>query len=158
MADTLRASDVVREVECVGEDQLLITKRSSGALPIIRQNHGMLQRMSQFHGRSRVFDIVVFRRADLKSIISGLRSLGTVDLRKLKPFEGPSTRLSKRQAEVIAYAVEHGYYDWPRKTTVEAIASEFELTRPTVLEHLRRAEKKLLSDSLADASTPTPPE
>lgn len=158
MAATLESSDVVRDFELVGDDQLLITKRSSGALPIIRENHGMLQRMSQFYGRSRVFDVVVFRRADLKAIISELRSLGTVELRKLKPFEGPSTRLSKRQAEVVGYALEHGYYDWPRETSVESIAAEFDVSRPTVLEHLRRAEKKLLSDALADASTPTNPD
>nr|WP_154269866.1 MULTISPECIES: helix-turn-helix domain-containing protein [Haloferax] len=157
MAETLNASDVVRDVERVGDDQLLITKRSSGALPIIRENHGMLQKMSQFYGRTRVFDVVVFRRADLKAIINGLRSLGSVELRKLKPFSGPSTRLSKRQAEVVGYALEQGYYDWPRGISVEMIAAEFDLSRPTVLEHLRRAEKKLLTDALADASTPTNP-
>ncbi|WP_197409750.1 helix-turn-helix domain-containing protein, partial [Haloferax profundi] len=98
------------------------------------------------------------RREDLKAIINGLRSLGSVELRKLKPFSGPSTRLSKRQAEVVEFALERGYYDWPRRTTVEAIAREFDVTRPTVLEHLRRAEKKLLSDALADASRPANPQ
>ncbi|WP_367996357.1 helix-turn-helix domain-containing protein [Haloferax volcanii] len=158
MADRLAASEVVSDLELVGDDQLLITKRSSGALPVIRENHGMLQRMSQFYGRSRVFDVVVFRRADLKAIISGLRSLGTVELRRLKPFVGPSTRLSKRQAEVVGYALERGYYDWLRGVTVEEIAAAFEVSRPTVLEHLRRAEKKLLSDALADATTPANPD
>ncbi|MFC7203344.1 helix-turn-helix domain-containing protein [Haloferax namakaokahaiae] len=158
MAARLETSDVVAAVEFVGDDQLLITKRSSGALPIIRENHGRLQRMSQFYGTSRVFDIVVFRRADLKQIIAELRTLGTVELRKLKPFAGPSTRLSPRQAEIIGFALEHGYFDWPRRITVEAIAAEFGLTRPTVLEHLRKAEKKLLSDALADATTRTRPD
>ncbi|WP_410767387.1 helix-turn-helix domain-containing protein [Haloferax sp. DFSO60] len=158
MAALLETSDVVTDVEFVGDDQLLITKQSSGALPIIRENHARLQRMSQFYGTSRVFDIVVFRREDLKTIISEFRKLGTVELRKLKPFSAPSTRLSARQAEVIGYALEHGYFDWPRRTTVEAIAAEFDLTRPTVLEHLRKAEKKLLSDALADATTRTKPD
>ncbi|WP_129116939.1 helix-turn-helix domain-containing protein [Halegenticoccus tardaugens] len=153
----LRASEAVHAVERVGEKELLITKRSSGALPIIRKNHGMLQRMSKFEGTTRVFDVVVFRRADLKAIIADLRELGSVHLEKLKPFSTPSTPLSARQAEVLSLALEAGYYDWPRRTDAQTLAGRLGICHSTLLEHLRKAEKKLLSEALADASIAASP-
>lgn len=47
IAEVLGKSDAVQSLEDVADSQLLITKRSSGILPIIRQNHGMLRRMNQ---------------------------------------------------------------------------------------------------------------
>jgi predicted DNA binding protein len=150
----LGRSDAVQSVERVGETQLLITKRSSGALPIIRENHGMLQRMSQFDGTRRVFDIVVFRREDLKAIVADLRTLGTVSLERLAPFSGPSVPLSPRQSEVLALALESGYFEWPRRADAQTLAAQLGISHPTFLEHLRKAERKVLTDALSGASAP----
>ncbi|WP_224447064.1 helix-turn-helix domain-containing protein [Haloprofundus salilacus] len=150
----LLGSDAVLAVEPVDDSQLLITKRSSGALPVIRENHGMLQRMSQFDGTRRVFDIVVFRRADLKAIVNDLRSLGHVRLSRLAPFSGPATTLSRRQAEVVSLALEEGYFDWPRRADATTLAARLDITHVTFLEHLRKAEQKLLTDALTSASAP----
>ena len=43
IAAVLRESDAVQDVRYVPDSQLVITKRSSGVLPIIRANHGMFQ-------------------------------------------------------------------------------------------------------------------
>lgn len=53
--------------------------------------------------------------------------------------------LTERQREVLALAVEHGYYDLPRETTTEAIADELGVSRRTAEDHLRRAERKLVT-------------
>ncbi|ELY59335.1 helix-turn-helix domain-containing protein [Natronococcus jeotgali] len=53
--------------------------------------------------------------------------------------------LTERQREVLTLAVEYGYYDLPRETTTKAIAEEVEVSRRTVEDHLRRAERKLLT-------------
>jgi predicted DNA binding protein len=148
----LSESEAVRSLEDVGNSQLLITKRSSGMLPIIRKNHGMLQRMNQFEGTRRVIDVVVFNREDLKTIIDGLRELGTVQLKRLKPFADPSSTLSTRQAEVLELAHEAGYFDWPRCTDVETLADRLDISHATFLEHLRKAEKKIIEEALSSAA------
>jgi predicted DNA binding protein len=53
--------------------------------------------------------------------------------------------LSTRQREVFNFAREQGYYSWPREVTVQELASQFDLAKTTMLEHLRKAEAKLLS-------------
>ncbi|WP_458187490.1 helix-turn-helix domain-containing protein [Haladaptatus sp. NG-WS-4] len=52
--------------------------------------------------------------------------------------------LSERQREVFELARKRGYYEWPRKVTASELATEMDLSKTTLLEHLRKAEAKLL--------------
>jgi len=56
----------------------------------------------------------------------------------------PATGLSERQREVFELARRRGYYAWPRGTSATELAAELGVTKSTVLEHLRKAEAKLL--------------
>jgi len=56
-----------------------------------------------------------------------------------------TTQLSERQREVFLFARENGYYEWPRETTARDLAAEFDISKTTLLEHLRKAESKLLT-------------
>lgn len=53
--------------------------------------------------------------------------------------------LTPRQHEVLLLAYTNGYYDWPRGTTGEELADELEVTYATFSEHLRKAERKIIS-------------
>lgn len=53
--------------------------------------------------------------------------------------------LTPRQHEVLVAAYAGGYYDWPREKTGEELADELGVTLATFSEHLRIAERKLLS-------------
>jgi hypothetical protein len=53
--------------------------------------------------------------------------------------------LSPRQREALAVARERGYYEWPREVTAGELAAELGVAKTTFLEHLRRAESKLLA-------------
>jgi predicted DNA binding protein len=69
---------------------------------------------------------------------------------------GPS--LTDRQREALAVAHERGFYDWPRRNTGEEIATSLDITAPTFLEHLRRAESKIVDSVLerrVDGHEPT---
>lgn len=54
--------------------------------------------------------------------------------------------LSERQREVFQFAQQSGYYSWPRQVSASEIADELSVSKTTVLEHLRKAESKLLGD------------
>jgi predicted DNA binding protein len=54
--------------------------------------------------------------------------------------------LSERQREVFDLARREGYYTWPRETSAADLAETLDLSKPTLLEHLRKAEAKLLGD------------
>lgn len=58
--------------------------------------------------------------------------------------------LTDRQREVLAAAHEMGYYEWPRDTAGEELAEELGISPPTLHEHLRAAEQKLIAVFLDD--------
>lgn len=146
--EAFEAADQVTSVERVDDTHIKITKRSCGALPVIRSNHGMLEWWDQVNGTQRVFDIVVFRREDLRNIVAELREIGSVHLAQLTPYQASETLLSKRQAEVLEIALDGGYYEWPRETDAETLAATLDITHTTFLEHLRKAERALLGSVL----------
>lgn len=53
--------------------------------------------------------------------------------------------LSERQREVLALAIENGYYESPRRCDIDDLAGQDRANKSTVGEHLRRAESKILT-------------
>ena len=63
--------------------------------------------------------------------------------------------LTERQRDVLATAVELGYYSTPRAVTHEDIADELDCSAGTVGEHLRKVEAKVLAE-LGSTVAPRP--
>jgi predicted DNA binding protein len=72
---------------------------------------------------------------DVQHIISDNREAGGVLQRGI---------LSERQREVFELARERGYYTWPREVSATDLADELGVSKATTLEHLRKAEAKLI--------------
>jgi predicted DNA binding protein len=54
-------------------------------------------------------------------------------------------RLSDRQTESLVEAQRIGYYNWPREVSANEVADRLDVSNPTVLEHLRKGEQKVLN-------------
>ncbi|MFB6156790.1 MAG: helix-turn-helix domain-containing protein [Haloferacaceae archaeon] len=59
-------------------------------------------------------------------------------------------RLSPRQREALALARDRGYYAYPRRADAGDLADELGVAKTTFLEHLRKAESKVLGDAAPD--------
>jgi len=59
-------------------------------------------------------------------------------------------QLTDRQRTVLKNAYETGYFDWPRDSTAEEVAEEIGISSPTLHQHLRMAEQKLISTLLEE--------
>lgn len=69
---------------------------------------------------------------------------------------GPGPRgatLSERQREVVATALEKGYYDRPRGTTHEELADALDCAPATVSEHLQKAEAAVIEAAMQGPET-----
>jgi len=157
----LDASSEVTDLDRIEEDRLAVTKHACGALPIIRENHGMLQGRDRVSGDQRVFDVIIYRREDLRNMIEELSAISTVRLGRLTPYLEPDSVLSERQSEVVTTALQRGYYEWPRDVDAETLADELGIAHSTFLEHLRKAERLLLEDALSRgdrSESPSPDE
>ena len=147
---TLEESEEVVRAKVLDEDRLLVTKRSCSAYNAVYKHNGILQRPTRIDRNERTYSILLFNRDDLKGMIEAFREVGRVSLTSLTTYEGVVSPLTDRQREVLEVALDSGYFEWPRTTDSETLAQELGISRATFLEHLRKAEHKLLTDALTD--------
>lgn len=56
-------------------------------------------------------------------------------------YENLFLKLTDRQKEVIYYAIQHGYFEIPRRINSSEIAKHFKITRSAFYDHLRKIER-----------------
>ncbi|SFR45384.1 MULTISPECIES: helix-turn-helix domain-containing protein [Halorubrum] len=60
------------------------------------------------------------------------------------PREQRLDTLTTTQRKVYEHARDAGYYEWPREASTRELADDLNVSKTTLLEHLRKAESKLL--------------
>lgn len=103
-------------------------------------------------GRERWAVLTHERRAIVRQRLEGVRTIADAEVEVVRIAAPdavttplfPEDPLSDRQREVFEFARERGYYQRPRGVSAADLASELGLSKSTVLEHLRKAESKLL--------------
>ncbi len=60
--------------------------------------------------------------------------------------------LTDKQREVMVAAYRYGYYDLPKRIGSERLAERVNKSKPTMLEHLRKAERRILAEIMAGYS------
>jgi predicted DNA binding protein len=63
--------------------------------------------------------------------------------------EPPGEGLTDRQQEALRIAYERGYFDIPREASLEDVAEELDVTASSVSERLRRAQTRLIEETMA---------
>ena len=66
------------------------------------------------------------------------------------PPNSPMGRLTEKQRRVLVTAYRLGYYDVPRRISSEELAKKLNLVKSTFSAHVRKAERRLLSDLLSE--------
>ena len=67
------------------------------------------------------------------------------------PPNSPMSTLTERQREILVEAYRNGYYEVPRRINSEELANRLKLDKSTVVEHLRKAENRLVSEIILTA-------
>jgi len=104
--------------------------------------------------RTSLRKTIIGTRTQVERMISRLEKAGT-PFKIISASEAKFTpdtllmSLSPSQRKSIAAAVDSGYFDFPRKTDSGKLARSLGISKSTLSEHLRRAEKSLLTQILA---------
>lgn len=67
--------------------------------------------------------------------------------------DSPLGCLTERQRLVLVSAFKLGYYDIPRKLDTDRLADKLNLVNSTVVEHIRKAERRMLAQMLGEFRT-----
>ncbi len=96
---------------------------------------------------------VIGAEDELKKVLRALKLMGKVNnIRYHKPVYQEHNVLSvltDKQKEIIIAAKKYGYYDYPRKIDAGKLAEKVGVSKATVVEHLRKAEGRLMGNILA---------
>lgn len=66
------------------------------------------------------------------------------------PPNSPLVRLTEKQRKVLTTAYKLGYYDVPRRITSAELANRLSMVKSTLSAHVRKAERRLLSEMLRE--------
>lgn len=108
-----------------------------------------------FTNGEEIMTILAPTRDTLDNLLARLAHHGTTHLEHIAdahaaeldvavPMSDITTTLTERQLIILQRAIAEGYYDSPRRTSTEALATTFGVTRSTLEEHLRKAERRVL--------------
>lgn len=144
------SSEQVKYFEQLDKGSYLVTKDSCGAYSAVDRNHGILRRRNVITAHRREYTVLFFRREDLKAMIDDFKQTGKVTLGKVSKFNESTAKLTDRQFEVVECALKEGYFEWPRDATSEELAEKLGVSRATFLEHLRKGQSKLLTETIEE--------
>lgn len=92
-------------------------------------------------------------RSEIESALDGVRrdAEAEVSVASITSSEGDRGERGQRldsltptQRDVFEHARQRGYYEWPRGVSTRELADDLDVSKTTLLEHLRKAESKLL--------------
>lgn len=123
------------------------------------------EQIQQLFGFDIVFDLPVILSKEklvfafvvnneiMKTFLDVIGQLGEIKNVSFQPaaFSDSSilSCLTERQKEVIQTAKKNGYYDVPRKISTEELSKRLGISAATTIEHLRKAEHRIISSILA---------
>ncbi|WP_435348339.1 helix-turn-helix domain-containing protein [Haloarchaeobius sp. HRN-SO-5] len=106
------------------------------------------------------YTVVAFDEADVGALLRDLDGARDVDVLSktaieeqriphttLAPVDQLFDDLTARQLAALQLALENGYYEQPRQTSLRELAAPTSVARSTFEEHLRKAENKLLTNA-----------
>jgi hypothetical protein len=70
--------------------------------------------------------------------------------------KSPGDGLTDRQREALRIAYERGYFDIPRRASLEDVAAELDISASAASERLRRAQTQLIEETVATTWPPLP--
>ena len=100
----------------------------------------------EFDGPEEFWTIGSANRKNIKGLYKKLQSVGQTRLLFLREVDFGMSELTQMQKKSLEFAISCGYYMWPRKTTATKLAKRLGISKTTFLEHLRKAEAKIITD------------
>lgn len=102
-----------------------------------------------------IYTVLALSRTRLDALLERLREIGDVQLERVADVSPDALKVSvsladltsgltQRQLDILRRAIDQGYYNSPRRVQLEALARSFGISRSTLDEHLRKAERTLL--------------
>jgi predicted DNA binding protein len=85
-------------------------------------------------------------REELQDVVAGFEQCAEIAYIRNTESPEPQIGLTERQMGTLKAAVDMGYFDTPRRASIKDVARGLKISPSTAVEHLRKAEKKVLEN------------
>ncbi len=110
----------------------------------IQKHHGFFIDLHTVSGGYEYWHVGVINRDAIKRMKEEIATMGEMQVLYIGEADFSQPLLSPQQKKIFSFALESGYYEVPRKTTIAKLAKLLKLNSATVGEHLMRAENTLM--------------
>lgn len=123
----------------------------------VARTHNFLQMPPPvFFGGWEYHRLVGFDDNDVRGLLKGLDKVGKTEILRKGTTDGTTDKafllslsslfgnLTEKQMKALLAAVEGGYYEIPKRTTADELATRLGQPRSTLEEHIRKAESKVV--------------
>ncbi len=83
---------------------------------------------------------------ELRQVIASMEQCADIAYLRNGDSFGDEEGLTEKQTQALKAAVESGYFDTPRRASIKEVAERMQVSPSTAVEHLRKAEKKVLEN------------
>ncbi|WP_435365917.1 bacterio-opsin activator domain-containing protein [Haloarchaeobius sp. DYHT-AS-18] len=155
-----------RLVRDYGEHALLEFVVSGDAIaPMLVERGGTVRSLTVENGTARVTS-VFSDQTDVRTVVEAFTAtFADAKLLAKREVEQPvqttaqveqvvDEDLTEKQRTVLRAAFLSGYFEWPRGSTAEELAASMDISSPTLHNHLRKAQQKLLTAVFEDSERP----
>ena len=142
----IKKSDVLQETE----NKLLIqiftdTTKIKSIVHTILKNKCFLAKKVPLVDGWEIWTIAAPKKTAIKNALDDIEKLGEFKLLHIKKSTFDGFNLSDNQEHMLKLAISLGYYNWPKKISIQELAKRIGLSKVTVAEHLRKAEAKIVN-------------
>jgi predicted DNA binding protein len=89
-------------------------------------------------------------RKNLADFVEMMKKVGTIRKMAIRKAAYQNADilavLTERQRKVMVAAFQNGYYEYPKRISSEALSQKVNLSKPTLLQHMRKAEGRILNE------------
>jgi predicted DNA binding protein len=85
-------------------------------------------------------------REELQDVVASMEQCAEIAYMRSAEDPEPDIGLTERQMDVLKTAISMGYFDTPRRASIKDVARGLKISPSTAVEHLRKAEKKVLEN------------
>jgi len=125
------------------------------------ESHNCLYQPPTIHRQGwEHYSVIAFDESDIRALLRELEADRDIEVLSktaiteqriphsmLAPVDQLFEDVTERQMAALRLALESGYYEQPRKTSLRDLADQTAVARSTYEEHLRKAENKLLTNA-----------
>ncbi len=111
----------------------------------ISECNGFILKPVQLIAGEEIWTIGLAHREGGREIVERLGQVGTVEVASLTRDEFQTLKLTRSQRSALDLAYAMGYYEFPRKSSPADVAKKLGVSKSTLLEHLHKAEGRVLA-------------